>query len=145
MAKYEPKTKATDASVETFIKSADPKKREDSYTLLAMMREITGEEPKMWGPSMIGFGKYHYISKGCEADWFKVGFSPRRAKISLYLSCNADEFADELANLGKHTRGKGCVYVNRLSDIDMTVLQGMVARAYQNAKDFGVHHVASKQ
>ena len=102
-----------------------------------MMQRISGEPPKMWGPSMIGFGKYHYISKSkCEVDWFKIGFSPRKAKISFYVSCNADEFDDELAELGKHTRGKGCIYANKLEDIDMKVLEKIARQAYENTKDF---------
>jgi hypothetical protein len=137
VAKYEPKTKVTTASVEEFIEISDPKKRQDSYTLLAMMREITGEEPKMWGQSMIGFGSYHYVSKGCEADWFKVGFSPRKAAFSLYISCDTEkEFGDELETFGKHKRGKGCIYFNTLSDINLDLLKRMIKKGYDNAKDF---------
>ena len=91
----------------------------------------------MWGPSMIGFGSFHYISKSkCEADWFKIGFSPRKAKISLYISMNADEFEADLTELGKHTRGKGCIYANKLEDIDMSVLERMTRYAWENTKDF---------
>ncbi|MGB4800662.1 MAG: DUF1801 domain-containing protein [Candidatus Saccharimonadales bacterium] len=137
MTKYEPKTKATTASVEDFIDSADPKKRDDSYTLLDMMQEITGEEPKMWGPSMIGFGTYHYISKGCEADWFRVGFSPRKAAFSLYISCDAEkEFGHELQTFGKFKTGKGCIYFNKLADIDTTLLKKMIKKGYDAAVDF---------
>lgn len=143
---YTPKTTVTDQNVDEFLLTVKEKRRVEAYVLIEMMQRISGHPPKMWGTSMIGFGSYHYISKSrCEADWFKIGFSPRQAKISLYLSCDADEFADELVKFGKHTRGKGCVYVNRLSDIDMTVLEGMVMRAYQNAKDFDAHTIVSKQ
>ena len=134
---YTPKTKVTDQDVDDFLATVGDKRRNEAYVLIDMMQRVSGEKPKMWGPSMIGFGKYHYISKSkCEADWFKVGFSPRKAKISLYVSCDADEFADELAELGKHTRGKGCIYANKLEDIDMSVLKKITVRAYENAQDF---------
>lgn len=134
---YIPKTTVTDQDVDDFLGSVSEKRQAEAHTLIAMMQRVTAEEPRMWGPSMIGFGKYHYISKSkCEADWFKVGFSPRKAKISLYLTCDADEFEDELAELGKHTRGKGCIYANKLEDIDMNILEKLTAIAYKNAKDF---------
>lgn len=134
---YTPKTKVTNQSVDEFLLSVGDKRREEAYKIIEMMQRISGEPPKMWGPSMIGFGKYHYISKSkCEADWFKIGFSPRKAKISFYVSCNADKFDDELAELGKHTRGKGCIYANKLEDIDMKVLEKIARQAYENTKDF---------
>lgn len=134
---YTPKTKVTDQSVDKFLETVSEKRRYEAYKLIEMMRHVSGEKPKMWGSSMIGFGKYHYVSKSkCEADWFKIGFSPRKAKISLYLSCDADEFADELATLGKHTRGRGCIYANKLDDIDMKVLEKIATHAYENAKDY---------
>lgn len=139
MTKYEPKTKLTNDSVEAFIESSDPKKRDDSYRLLAMMREITGEKPRMWGQSMIGFGTYHYVTKGCEADWFRVGFSPRKAAFSLYLSCDIElDFGDELARLGKHKQGKGCLYFNKLADIDEAIFRRMIKVAYEHAGDVDV-------
>jgi|JI6StandDraft_1071083.scaffolds.fasta_scaffold01133_5 hypothetical protein len=134
---YTPKTKVTDQNVDDFLATVDDRRREEAYRLIEMMRRVSGEPPRMWGPSMIGFGKYHYISKSkCEADWFKIGFSPRKAKISLYLSCDADEFADELAELGKHSRGKGCIYANKLDDIDMKVLEKIATTAYKQTVDF---------
>lgn len=134
---YTPKTKATDQSVDDFLLTVSEKRRDEAYQLIEMMQRVSGEEPKMWGPSMVGFGKYHYISKSkSEADWFKIGFSPRKAKISFYVSCDADEFADELAELGKHTRGKGCIYANKLEDIDMAVLERISRTAYKNTRDF---------
>lgn len=134
---YTPKTKLTEQSVDEFLQTVSEKRRDEAYKLIEMMERVSGEKPRMWGPSMIGFGSYHYIGKSkCEADWFKIGFSPRKAKISLYLSCDADEFADELAKLGKHTRGKGCIYANKLEDIDMQILEKMSKKAYDNAKDF---------
>lgn len=134
---YQPKTKVTDQSVDEFLETVSEKRREEAYEIIDMMQRVSGESAKMWGPSMIGFGKYHYVSKSkIEADWFKIGFSPRKAKISFYVSCDADEFADELAELGKHTRGKGCIYVNKLDDIDMGVMEKISRTAYENAKDF---------
>lgn len=130
-------TKVTDQSVDEFLETVSEKRRAEAYQLIDLMQRITGEPPRMWGPSMIGFGSFHYISKSkCEADWFKVGFSPRKAKISLYVSCDADEFADELAQLGKHTRGKGCIYANKLADIDLDVLASITRRAYETTTDF---------
>lgn len=134
---YTPKTKVTEQSVDDFLLTVSEKRRSEAYKLIEMMQRVSGEEPKMWGPSMIGFGKYHYISKSkCEADWFKIGFSPRKAKISLYVSCDADEFANELTELGKHTRGKGCIYANKLDDISMNVLEKISRTAYKNTRDF---------
>lgn len=133
---YTPKTKVTDVSVDDFLAAVSEKRRHEAYQLIDMMKRVSGEEPRMWGPTMIGFGTYHYISKSkCEGDWFKIGFSPRPAKLSLYLSCDADEFADELAELGKHTRGKGCIYANKLEDIDMKILEKMAKFTYKNTKD----------
>lgn len=134
---YTPKTTVTNQNVDEFLESVSEKRREEAHAIIKMMQHVSGQPPKMWGPSMIGFGKYHYVSKSkCEADWFKIGFSPRKAKISLYVSCDADEFADELTELGKHTRGKGCIYVKKLQDIDMNVLENIARIAYKNAKDF---------
>lgn len=102
-----------------------------------MMESMFGEKPLIWGSSIIGFSKYHYSSKGgYEADWFKIGFSPRKAKISICISYDLDEFSDKLERLGRYSRGKGCLYVNKLSDIDMKVLEEMSKIAYENVKDF---------
>lgn len=134
---YIPKTRVTDQNVDDFLQTVEERRRDEAYKIIEMMQRVSGEEPKMWGPSMIGFGKYHYISKSkIEADWFKIGFSPRKAKLSFYVSCDADEFADDLAELGKHTRGKGCIYANKLDDIDMKVLEKMTRYAWKNTKDF---------
>lgn len=134
---YTPKTKATKQNVSDYLETVGEKRRDEAHVLIEMMQRVSGEKPKMWGPSMIGFGKYHYISKSkCEADWFKIGFSPRKAKISLYVSCDTDEFADDLDHLGKHARGKGCIYVNKLEDIDMDILEKITKYAYDNARDF---------
>ena len=123
------KTKQNDASVEDFINSVDnERKRKDSFVLLEMMKKASGEVPKMWGDSLIGFGniKYKSPSTGKEVDWLRIGFSPRKANLSLYLSMNIKEHADMLARLGKHKTGMGCLYINKLEDIDIRVLEGMI-------------------
>lgn len=125
---YELKTKETDQSVIEFIESVDnPKKREDAYKLLDIFTETTGYEAKMWGTSIIGFGSYHYkYESGHEGDAALVGFSPRKAKISLYLMMDPERREDLLSRFGKHTVGKGCVYVNKVADIDVEVLKTLV-------------------
>ncbi len=134
---YTPKTKITDVRVDDFLKTVGEKRQGESHKIIAMMSRVSGEQPVMWGPSMIGFGSFHYISKSkSEADWFKIGFSPRKAKLSFYISMDADEFAKELEKLGKHTRGKGCIYANKLEDIDFAVLEKMTRYAYSHTKDF---------
>lgn len=128
---YELKTKETDNSVIEFIESVDhPKKREDGYRLLDLFTETTGYEAKMWGPSIIGFGSYHYkYATGHEGDAPLVGFSPRKAKISLYLAQGEPERERTLDRLGKHTTGKACVYVNKLDDIDLDVLKELIKQS----------------
>jgi hypothetical protein len=134
---YTPKTTVTDQDVGDFLETISEKRRNEAFVLIEMMQRISGEKPNMWGSSIIGFGKYHYITKSkCEADWFKIGFSPREAKISIYISCYVDEFAADLVELGKHKRGKGCIYANRIEDINMDILEKITTYAYDNIKDF---------
>ncbi len=124
------KTKETSASVEDFIKNVkDEQKRKDSFVILEMMKKATREEPKMWGSSVIGFGNVRYKSPttGREVDWLKIGFSPRKANLSLYISIDIKEHAAALTKLGKHKTGVGCLYINKLEDIDMKVLKEMIA------------------
>lgn len=124
------KTKQTTADVKEFILAfADSEqKRADSFELLNLLKEITGLEPKMWGPSIIGFGSYHYKSERSsqEGDWPLVGFSPRKAAISLYVYTGAKEHEYLLEGLGKYKIGKACIYVRRLSDINQDVLRKLV-------------------
>jgi hypothetical protein len=129
------KTKENDASVEDFINSVpDEEKRKDSFTLLDMMQKATGEKPKMWGASLIGFGNKRYKSpaSGREVDWFIIGFSPRKANFSLYLSFNLQQYADTLNKLGKHKTGMGCLYINKLKDVDLKILEGLIKDAARN-------------
>ncbi len=131
MSKYEQKTKVTDNSVFEFIETVDSlKKREDAYKLLKIFQEASGFEPKMWGPSIIGFGSYHYkYDTGHEGDAPLVGFSPRKAKISLYFATGDQEREKTLERLGKHTKGKACVYINKLADIDEEVLKELIKQS----------------
>ncbi|HJY21706.1 MAG TPA: DUF1801 domain-containing protein [Hanamia sp.] len=123
------KTKPTSSSVEDFLNSiADEQKRKDSQAILAMMEKAMKEKPKMWGSSMIGFGNVRYKSPatGREVDWFKIGFSPRKANLSLHL-IDLQRHADSLTKLGKHKTGAGCLYINKLEDVDIKVLEKMIA------------------
>ena len=123
------KTKQNSASVEKFINSVkDEHKRNDSFAILEMMKKATGQEPKMWGSSLIGFGfkRYKSPATGREVDWFLVGFSPRKANLSLYLTMDIKQHVAALKKLGKHKTGAGCLYINRLEDIDTKVLKGMI-------------------
>jgi len=124
------KTKRTDASVQEFIHAfaQTDQKIADSYALLQLMQDATGHPPKMWGASIIGFGQYHYKSDRSrqEGDWPMVGFSPRKAAISLYVYSGQPEQQALLERLGKYTMGKSCIYVKRLSDIDQSVLIQMI-------------------
>lgn len=123
------KTKPTAASVEDFINAlTDEQKRKDSLVILEMMKEATGEEPVLWSSSIIGFGNKRYKSPatGREVDWLLIGFSPRKANLSLYISIGIKERAAALEKLGKHKTGVGCLYINKLEDIDLNVLKGMI-------------------
>ena len=123
------KTKPTSSSVEDFIKTIkDEQKRKDSFVILELMKKAIGEEPKMWGSSLIGFGDVRLKSPatGREVDWFRIGFSPRKANLSLYISGNIKQYAAALKKLGKHKTGVGCLYINKLEDIDIKVLQEMI-------------------
>ena len=124
----ENKTQATDADVVGFLETVeDDSKREDSFAILELMSEVTGEKAKMWGPSIIGFGEVQLkYDSGRELDWFKVGFSPRKANISLYLPIEFEDRDRLLADLGKHTMGKSCVYMKRLEDVDRPTLAKLV-------------------
>lgn len=124
------KTKQTQESVSDFIDTfADTEqKKQDSFELLKLMQDFTGFEPKMWGGSIIGFGEYHYKSERStqEGDWFLVGFSPRKAAISLYVYSGCDEQENLLKDLGKFKMGKACIYIKKLSDIHQEVLKKMM-------------------
>ncbi len=123
------KTKPTAASVVDFINSiADEQKRTDSFVLLEMMKKASGKEPVLWSSSIIGFGikRYKSPTTGREVDWLKMGFAPRKANLSLYVSVGIQEHAAALEKLGKHKTGVGCLYINKLDDVDLKVLEGIV-------------------
>lgn len=128
------KTQETNASVEDFLnKVPDEQKRQDSFTILEMMKKATGDQPKMWGPSIIGFGNIRYKSPatGREVDWLKIGFSPRKASLSLYLSMYINKYP-ALKKLGKYKTGVGCLYINKLADVDLKVLKEMIELSLKN-------------
>lgn len=123
------KTKLNDGDVVAFLNTVEnEQRRKDSFIVLEMMKEITGKEPKMWGESIIGFDSYHYVyASGREGDWMKIGFSPRKQALTLYLKAGYEERIPEmLEKLGKHKTGKGCLYIKKIEDIDQDVLREMV-------------------
>ena len=130
------KTRPTDASVEAFIDAVDhPRRREDARTLLDLMQRVTGEQPVMWGPSIVGYGSYHYrYASGQEADWPVVGFSPRKQNLSIYIMTGFEESDELLSRLGKHKTGKSCLYVNKLADVDLDVLEKLVRASVAEMK-----------
>lgn len=132
------KTKPTEVTVADFIAAVDnPVRRDEAETVCAMMERITGEPPRMWGPSIIGFGSYHYkYDSGHEGTMCRLGFSPRKAQLVLYIVTQDPGQSGQLARLGKHKTGKSCLYINKLADVDMGVLEEMTrdALAYMNAK-----------
>ena len=127
----ENKTKANDLSVAEFVEGiADEGQRADARALVKLMQTATGEKPKMWGGSIVGFGSYHYkYDSGREGDMPVVGFSPRKAATVIYGLCADGDAEEMLAKLGKHTTGKGCVYVKKLADVDAAVLRKMIEGA----------------
>jgi hypothetical protein len=131
------KTLPNDASVTEFLNTVtDETKKNDSFVLLELFSKVTGEQPKMWGSSIIGFGQYHYKSERSaqEGDWPLVGFSPRKQNLTLYIMHGFDAYGDLLPDLGKHKTSKGCLYINRLSDVDQDILGKLIKRSYEDMK-----------
>jgi len=130
------KTKVNNASVEGFLNSVkDEQTREDCFEILKIMKQVTKEEPKMWGTSIIGFGSYHYKgASGREGDWMLTGFSPRKQNLTLYLMHGFDEQKDLLKKLGKHKTSMGCLYIKKLDDVDKKVLKELVAGSVKRMK-----------
>lgn len=131
------KTIANNASVDDFINAvADETKRQDSFALVELFSKITGEKPKMWGSSIIGFGQYHYKSERSsqEGDWPLTGFSPRKQNLTLYITPGFDKYTNLLENLGKHKTSKGCLYINKLSDVDQNVLEELIKASFTDMK-----------
>jgi hypothetical protein len=125
------KTKPNRASVTTFLKSVEPPQtRADCAALVALMEQITKCEPTMWGPSIVGFGSYHYVyESGREGDWFLTGFSPRKQSLTLYIMAGFSGYEDLLAQLGPHKTGKSCLYIKRLEDVHLPTLKKMIQQS----------------
>jgi hypothetical protein len=130
------KTKQTDESVTKFLNAvADETKRKDCYEIIEMMKQVTGFQPKMWGTAIIGFGSYHYkYESGHEGDSCLIGFSPRKQNIALYVASSASEVQNLLSNLGKHKTGKGCLYINKVSDVNVDVLKKIFITGFDYMK-----------
>ncbi len=131
------KTKPHDGNVEAFLNSVEHgKRREDSLAMLEIMKAATSEEPKMWGPSIVGFGDYHYkYESGREGDWFLAGFSPRKQNLTLYIMSGFSHYDELLQKLGKYKTGKSCLYINRLEDVDLDVLKKMITESVKMMKE----------
>jgi hypothetical protein len=131
LATSENKTQPTAMSVNYYLAGLEPeRRRDDARAVNAMMRRVTGTVPKMWGDSIIGFGKTHYkYESGREGDWFLVGFAPRKANLVLYIMPGFKEYAPLMKKLGRHKTGKSCLYINKLEDIDISVLEQLVAKS----------------
>lgn len=131
------KTLPTETDVATFLSNVDNKRRQaDAMVLLEMMRRITGQEPKMWGPTIVGFDSYHYkYESGREGDSFISGFSPRKANLAIYITPGFEAYGDLLDRLGKYKSTVSCLYINKLDDVDLEVLEELVARAYSDMRD----------
>lgn len=126
-------TKSKKLPIERIINLQDCEKRQgDCKELINILKEISGEEPQMWGSSIIGFGKYHYkYESGREGDWFKIGFSPRKQNITIYVTSGFKDYDSILSKLGKYKLGKSCIYIKQLADIDKTVLKKILKHAYK--------------
>lgn len=132
------KTQKTDASVEAFLQTVkDEAKRKDCEAVLKMMKQASKEEPKMWGTSIVGFGTYHYKSERSrqEGDWFFIGFSPRKANLTLYLMPGVNYYKEHLEKLGKFKTGGSCLYITKLENVDTKVLKELVTAAYRKMKE----------
>jgi hypothetical protein len=130
------KTIPNDQDVEQFLNSvADEQKRRDSFTILELMKHVTGLEPRMWGSSIVGFGSYHYrYESGREGDTIVAGFSPRKQNLTLYNMGGFERYDDLLKQLGKHSTGKGCLYIKRLDDVDLATLKSLIEESFQHTK-----------
>jgi len=135
----QPKTQKTDASVEGFLNAVEnERRRADSFALLELMREVTGEEPAMWGTSIVGFGTYRYqYASGREGEWMQVGFSPRKRNLTLYIMPGFDGYRSLLEKLGKYRTGKSCLYINKLDDVDLPTLRELIRQSVVYVKETG--------
>ncbi len=133
---YEPKTKLNDASVKEFLASIeDQQRRSDAFEICDIMAAITKQEPKMWGRAIVGFGSYHYVYKsGTEGDWMQVGFSPRKTALTLYIMSGFSAYEELMQDLGKYKTGKSCLYIKKLTDIDMKILKRLIRESLKYIK-----------
>jgi hypothetical protein len=133
----ENKTKPTEANVDEFLASVEnDRRRSDALVVCKLMNELTGKKPVMWGPTMVGFGTYHYkYESGREGDWFVAGFAPRKANLVLYIMSGFKGHAALLAALGKHKTGGCCLYINKLEDVDMDVLRELIHRSVEHVSN----------
>jgi len=131
------KTKPNEQSVTDFLQAVqEERKRKDSFAILELMKEVTGQDPKMWGDSMIGFGTHHYkYASGREGDWFVTGFSPRKQNLTLYIMSGFDEYDALMKKLGKYKTGKACLYINKLEDVDMAVMRELIQKSVAHLSD----------
>jgi len=127
------KTILNDGNVHEFINKVENEKRKtDSHQVLTLMKEITGEEPKMWGDSIVGFGKYHYkYDSGREGDMCMVGFSPRKTSLTVYIMPGFEKYDDLMQQLGKYKTGKSCLYIKKLEDVDLDILKTLINESFQ--------------
>ena len=131
------KTKATKASVTDFLDKITPEqKKKDAYEILEMFKDATGQKPVLWGTSIVGFGKYHYKSERSsqEGDWPLTGFSPRKQNLTLYVMSGFENLKGDLVKLGKHKTSVGCLYINKLADVDKAALKKIIKKSYEHAK-----------
>ena len=133
------KTQKNDASVEDFLNGVShERKREDSFAILELMREVTGEEPAMWGTNIVGFGSYRYkYASGRDGEWFLTGFAPRKRNLTLYIMEGFENYDSLLADLGKYRTGKSCLYINRLEDVDIPTLRELIRQSVTHLADGG--------
>jgi len=131
------KTRLNDKDLDEFLNSIENRKRsEDTNKIIDIMKKVTSHEPKMWGDSIIGFDTYHYKYKtGREGDWLAIGVAPRKQNISLYLMNGFNEYEDLLSKLGKHKVGKACLYINKIEDINIKILEELIAKSYKSVKE----------
>lgn len=139
MARSELKTTENSASVEAFLAKQTDDVAADCRAIVQLMKKATGEEPRMWGASIVGFGRYAYKgASGRAGEWMLTGFSPRKANLSLYILTGLDTSAAQLAKLGKHSTGKGCLYIKRLSDVDVKVLEQLIVKGVKGLEKLRV-------
>lgn len=143
----EAKTKCNHASVKEFLnRITDEERRADCFAIAKLMEEITGEKPKMWGTSIVGFGTYHYkYGSGREGDWPVTGFSPRKKDLTVYIMMGFEKHVELMKQLGKHSSGKSCLYINRLSDVHVPTLKKLIKTSIKQLRDYMTSRIETKK